>query len=70
MSEQVRTCCATLRGQEHRACAETGTNEYGVTMCACKPSGRVHSYEPGEWCSPSRVVPDLRFPPGKGGEVS
>lgn len=63
-AETARTCCATERGQVHRACAETGTNEFGVTMCACKPFGRVHAYEPGGSCNPTRVVPALVFPPG------
>lgn len=35
-----------------------GYNEYGVAMCECKRFGPIHAWEPGEWCSPKRVVPD------------
>lgn len=62
-TEKARTCCATERGQNHRACAETGTNEFGVAMCKCRRYGPPHAWEPGESCSPSRVVPALTFPP-------
>jgi hypothetical protein len=34
-----------------------GVNEHGVAMCACKPGRSVHAWEPGEWCSPRRVLP-------------
>lgn len=34
-----------------------GFNEHGVLMCECKPYGRAHAYEPGEWCSPTHVLP-------------
>lgn len=34
-----------------------GYNEHGVLMCECKPYGRAHAYEPGEWCSPVHVMP-------------
>lgn len=34
-----------------------GANARGVTMCACKPFGPIHVYEPGEWCSPLHVDP-------------
>jgi hypothetical protein len=28
-----------------------------VDMCACKPYGPAHPWEPGEWCPPQRIVP-------------
>ena len=61
-AEKARTCCATVRGQDHRACAETAHNEHGVAMCACRGRGRVHAFEPGEACYPTRVLP----PQGEG----
>lgn len=54
-----RVCCDTQVGHEHRSCVVTGTNEHGVTMCKCRPFGPVHAWEPGESCSPNRVVPTL-----------
>lgn len=51
-----RECCDTVTGDDHRSCPETGHNAAGVAMCACKPYGRVHAWEPGEWCG-NRVIP-------------
>lgn len=31
-------------------------NESGLAMCACG-NKRVHAWEPGEFCSPQRVIP-------------
>lgn len=39
-----------------------GVNEHGVAMCECRPHGRVHAWEPGEWCSLDRVIPRLHAP--------
>lgn len=65
-TEKARTCCDTERGQDHRACVEAGYNEFGCAMCACGRSGRIHAFEPGEACYPTRVVPALVFRPGEG----
>jgi hypothetical protein len=41
-----------------------GINEFGVAMCECKPFGPIHAWEPGEWCSPERVIPPRPNPAG------
>ena len=33
-----------------------GYNEHGCAMCECG-NKRPHAWEPGEWCSPERVIP-------------
>lgn len=53
----VRACCGTTVGQDHRDCPATGYNEQGVPLCACRLRGRPHAFEPGESCSPSRILP-------------
>ena len=53
-----RTCCDTEIGQDHRACPELGYNKFGVPMCKCLHYGPAHAWEPGEACSPVRVIPD------------
>jgi hypothetical protein len=55
-----RTCCDTVTGDSHRACPIFGVNEHGVSMCACKPFGRVHAWEPGESCNPTRAIPAIK----------
>lgn len=40
---------------------EQGINEHGVLMCECG-NKRPHAYEPGEWCSPVRVLPKSAQP--------
>ena len=42
-----------------------GVNEHGVAMCECGEK-RSHAWEPGESCSPERVVPqpDYKLPEG------
>lgn len=32
-----------------------GYNEHGVALCECG-NKRLHAWEPGEWCSPYRVI--------------
>lgn len=29
-----------------------------MSDCACKPHGPIHPWEPGEWCPPTRVIPE------------
>lgn len=42
---------------------EQGINENGVQMCECKRYGPPHAWEPGESCSPERVIPAASKPP-------
>lgn len=42
----------------HGCYRQTGAGiRRGVQWCMCKPRTQAHVYEPGEWCSPTLVVP-------------
>jgi hypothetical protein len=47
---------------DSRSVDAKGYNGFGVKMCDCKPYGRPHPYEPGEWCSPNWVQPQPTDP--------